>query len=238
MSTPRTGNLRFDELPITVVSLGRAADRRRRLAEQLELLGVAGNVRWFDAIEGESIDEEQLRAFLSETGYALYREQPQRSFRGSMTAGALACALSWKGVLEDVKVPTLVLEDDAIFDEKFLYRFRAAWRRLPPDWDLVYLSWNTYMDPIGTVLDECVVRLERRLHGTGALLLSPKAASRIIALFPLDRQLDHDIPDRLIIPGLLNAYLLTYGHTPLIVNDNLGGSYTQYGTEPRHRKDS
>jgi len=230
MIDPRAPRVRPDRLPIFVISLARAERRRARLSEQLERLGLADDVRWFDAIDGASLTDDEIRRHCSRRGYRGFLRYPERAFNGTLTRGALGCALSWKALLPDIRQPTLVLEDDALFDEDFVARFAHARQEIPSDWQLVYLSCNPYGIWMGEQLTPCVLRVEKRLHGTGALLIHPDAVGALLSLFPLDLQFDHDLPDRLIVPGRLAAYRITYQGQALITNDNLGGSLTQFAT--------
>jgi len=233
MSTSTTNDDSPAVPAIAVISLARAGRRKARLRAHLEALGLAEQATWIDAVDGRTLDDEHVRRYCSDAGYRSYMEHPERATGGSMTRGALACALSWKMVLERVTAPTLVLEDDALLHPQFHDRFRTAWRDVPPDWELVYLSCNPYgFAPIGRVLSPSVLRVEARLHGTGALMVHPRAAPKLLSLFPLDRQLDHDLPDKLIVPGYLQTYLLTFHGEWLVKNDNAEGSYTQFGDAP------
>lgn len=228
MNQPDSPDVRLSELPIFVISLPRAEARRQRLRKQLDHLGVTDRVRWYEGIDGVSLDDGDIQTHCSRRGYRGFLRYPDRAFNGTLTRGGLGCALSWKALLPDIVRPTLVLEDDAVFHDDFISRFACARHEIPADWQLLYLSCNPYGIWMGEQLTPCVMRVEKRLHGTGALLVHPHAAPKLLSLFPLDLQFDHDLPDRLIVPGHLTAYRLTYHGEPLIRNDNLGGSFTQF----------
>lgn len=232
MNQPNTLDVGLSDLPIFVISLSRAEQRRRRLHMQLNRLGVEDHVRWYDAIDGASLGDEDIRKHCSKRGYRGFSRYRERSFNGTLTLGGLGCALSWKALLPDIVRPTLVLEDDAVFHDDFINRFAFVRGDIPADWELLYLSCNPYGIWMGKQLTACVMRVEKRLHGTGALLVHPHAVPKLLSLFPLDLQLDHDLPDRLIVPGHLSAYLLTFHGDSLIRNDNLGGSFTQFAPVP------
>lgn len=232
MNQPNCPDVRLSELSIFVISLPRAEARRQRLRGQLEHLGVADRVRWYQGVDGASLDDGDIQMHCSRRGYRGFLRYRERAFNGTLTLGGLGCALSWKALLPDIVRPTLVLEDDAVFHDDFITRFAAARREIPADWQLLYLSCNPYGIWMGKQLTPCVMRVEKRLHGTGALLVHPDAVPKLLSLFPLDLQFDHDLPDRLIVPGYLSAYRLTYHGNPLITNDNLGGSLTQFASAP------
>ncbi len=217
----------LEELPIVVISLARMAKRRARLQQQLAAFGLDAGVRWFEAVDGTTVADSEARRLLTPEAFGEWSASAARANRGSMTPGALGCALSWRRVLSGITRPTLVLEDDAVLCRNFPRRFGLAMASLPPDWDLVYVGFNPYFRPVGTALDRFVTRVEAPLHGTCALLVDQRAAGDIRGLFPLARQIDHDIIDRLVVPGRLNAYQLSIDGYALVQGDNLGGTTVQ-----------
>jgi hypothetical protein len=111
-------------------------------------------------------------------------------------------------------------------------------RHLPEDWDILYLACHFPREKIDSMElvsinkeeDFKIVRMSTRIHGTGALLYHPRALPKVLKmLLPLDLQIDHDIPDKLVLTGNLQTYIaLTLQNTPLIHNDNqFYGSSTQ-----------
>ncbi len=218
----------LDALPIVVIGLATATARRERLQRQLAAHGLDRRVSWFDAVDGANLGAADLERWLSAKGLEGYRRHPRRAYRGSMTRGALGCALSWRLVLERVREPVLVLEDDAVLCRNFPARFRRATAALPDDWDLVYAGFNPHSRPVGTAIDRFVTRIEAPIHGTCALLVGPRAAREICRLFPLGRQIDHAIIDELILPGRIVAYRLAIDDYALVSGDNLGGSSVQF----------
>ncbi|KAA3630629.1 MAG: hypothetical protein DWQ08_06030 [Proteobacteria bacterium] len=218
--------MNIDSIPIVVVHLARAG-RRARIEGALSELGLIDNAVFVDAVDGAEIGDADMRRHASAIGYLGHRLHRDRVTYGTLTRGAVACALSWKSVLSGIDEPTLVLEDDAVFCDGFRHKFDTAVSRLPADWQMAYVSCNPYGIWMGPEIDSCVLRVQKRIHGTGALLLHPQAVPLLLSLFPLDLQFDHDIPDRLIATGRLCAYRLTYHGEALITNDNFGGSFTQ-----------
>ena len=132
----------------------------------------------------------------------------------------------------------MIVEDDILVRDGFDRRFRSILRHLPEDWDILYLACHFPREMIDSMElvsinkeeDFKIVRMSTRIHGTGALLYHPRALPKVLKmLLPIDLQIDHDIPDKLVLTGNLQTYIaLTLQDTPLIHNDNqFYGSSTQ-----------
>lgn len=228
-STPLfyTSALRIESVPMVLIN--RRVDRQRlqRFLESARSQGLDRNVKVLEAIDGGNLSDEDVRENTTWKGYSTYCRHARKVRQGSLTRNSMACALSWRQVITDIEVPTLVLEDDAVLCDAFIDRASRCCAKIPLNWDLVYLAWNGDMWPAGEHVNCHVRRMKHRMHGMGALLVNPRCKARLLSVFPLDLQLDHDIPDKLIVPGLVNAYLLTDGGERLVYNDNVGGSTTQ-----------
>ncbi len=212
---------------IVVISLKTAVKRRERIETQLEWLSSNFQYRIFDAVVGTMLTEKEIRANCTRRGYDNYVRHKDRAWRGSITANSMACALSWKKLISSIQANTMIMEDDAILCDDFERLFLQSMSYVPSDWDIIYLSWNQNMWPKGEPINASVRRIGFRTHGTGCMILNPVAREQLLSIFPLDLQIDHDLPDRLIVPGRLNAYMLTHNGKPLVKNDNFGGSTTQ-----------
>ena len=93
-------------MPVYVISLARAADRRAGIIDRLTVAGMKYEI--VDAVDGETLD---LNSF------------GDRLVNRSMTKGAIGCFLShynlWQRMIAE-QIPTaIVLEDDALWDEDF-----------------------------------------------------------------------------------------------------------------------
>lgn len=129
----------------------------------------------------------------------------------------------------------MILEDDfVVFDDwpkksqemfALLFSFRL-------DWDMVYFACHYPFDdrPIDETDCPLFLPLVSRVHGMGAVLYHPRALSKLLSrnLFPVVLQIDHDIPDKLILKRHLYAFVVLRGpRGTLLWNDNLGGTTTQ-----------
>lgn len=112
-------------IPVFVVSLKSAADRRAALKSQLDSLGV--QFEWFDAIRGDELSQQ-------------YRQQVNPA--GNMSPGQLGCYLSHihiyeKIIAQDMPV-ALILEDDAVLQPSVKNLIKAGCLNL--DFDYCFLG--------------------------------------------------------------------------------------------------
>src|SRR5437762_2800391 len=114
-------------VPVFVISLARAQERRVSVSAHLRALGVAFDV--VDAVDGQLILPEQRRALQAE-GI-------------DYSAGVIGCYLSHMAVYRlilasQIRV-ALVLEDDARLSPAFVPRLKQDLDRL--DFDYCFLDW-------------------------------------------------------------------------------------------------
>lgn len=217
-----------EELDVVVINRECDVERRRRAQSQLDREEIAFRV--FPAVDKENLGNADFDRYVTDEGRRLFSQHGRIPVRGSLNNGSLAVALSWRAIVEALYPgarPLLVLEDDFVLCEKFGRRLRSLLPLLPDDWHLAYLSWNPHTWENSRPLNPWVEKIFERIHGTGGLLVNPSVRDVMLRLFPLTRQIDHDLPDRLITPGIVNAYKLTNRGEPLVRNDNFGGSLTQ-----------
>lgn len=114
---------------IFVINLERSVERRTRILARLAALGLQGEI--FPALEGENLDS-------AARGYAGRR---RRLFFGKdMTDGEIGCTRSHLAVCAEIVRRNidhaLVLEDDALLDDRFPQAIEALMSRTT-EWDLV-----------------------------------------------------------------------------------------------------
>lgn len=227
-SRPKT-QLGMEDLAITVINLDQDSQRLSRIRAQLRQQGLGERWERFRAVESHGLDERDVLENCTEFGASLFKVTGNKPFRGSISLPSLACALSWKRIIREINRPTLVMEDDALLCEGFGGKVQCALKSLPSEWDVAYLSWNPpcERETIGVRVNDHVEKITTRLHGTGALVIQPRCRDLLLSIFPLDLQIDHDLPDKLIQRECIQAYALTHYGKRLIFNDNFGGTRTQ-----------
>ena len=164
-------------LPVFVISLARATDRRVNISRHLDAAGVSYEI--IDAVDGAALDLTELADRLNPDKY---RIQYGRKF----SLGEIGCYLShynlWQRMVEQGIDCAIVLEDDAVLDKDF---FEVAARLLEIDWqwDLALLS--SHDRKFDRVLCEVcngrrLVRHRRRAWGTVAYIIRRPAAEKLL----------------------------------------------------------
>jgi GR25 family glycosyltransferase involved in LPS biosynthesis len=217
-----------ETLDAVVINLASDKERMARASSQLEAEGLSW--RRFEAVDRNAVSIPFPSQHVSAEGRELYATHGEEPRHGSLNRGSLAAALSWQKVIQGLyrgARGVLVFEDDFVLCGNFRDRLRESLGEIPDDYHLAYLSWNAHDWGNTTTINPFVEKLHARLHGLGAVIINPSAKDALLSLFPLTRQLDHDLPDRLISTGHVNAYKLTWRGERLVANDNLGGTRTQ-----------
>ena len=133
---------------VWLLSLARRQDRRERALKACESVGIVPKV--FSAFDGKTLP---LQNPASES----YRRGPKRP----MNAAEIACFLSHAAILRQAMSAgvssLLVLEDDIVFADCFLERFRMMWQECPSDMDICYGS-NEGVRTMPTMVSERVHR--------------------------------------------------------------------------------
>ena len=142
-------------------------------------------------------------------------QRKENAKKGSLTNASLSLALT---NIEIYKLESrrknpffLVLEDDftilpppLTFFKEMDNMFSKLQILTQGDWDLLYLSCHSlpYLKKDGLELrvPPQILKIQHNLHGMGAVLYTNKAVMRILPnIFPLCRQIDHDIPEKFLL---------------------------------------
>jgi hypothetical protein len=153
---------------------------------------------------------------------------------GSQTLKSLSLALTnisiWGEELNKKRY-FMILEDDFIFYDYTINILNNILNNLPNQWDLIYLSCHINKSHYHlNKINNHLIKINTRVHGQGALLYNYKSLPILIEnIFPLNLQIDHDIPDKFIMNHKLNAYIAVNKFLDTIIhNDNyFYGSSTQ-----------
>ncbi|WP_340106939.1 glycosyltransferase family 25 protein [Rhodohalobacter sp. 8-1] len=130
----------FDK--IYVITLKRSKARHASIKHSLK--GLDYEIYW--AVDGMKLDRKQLEkeGVYSSEG-ARRAKAEMKAQPGEMTMGAIGCALSHIGILEETLEQNyqnvLILEDDISVNEESADTLVNALEELPPDWELFYLGY-------------------------------------------------------------------------------------------------
>ncbi|KAI4872281.1 hypothetical protein NFI96_027706 [Prochilodus magdalenae] len=129
----------FDE--IFLINLKRRKDRRERMLNTLEALGLEATVT--DAVDGKALNSSQLQAL----GIEMLPDYKDPYSGRVLTRGEIGCFLShhstWTQVVERGLQRVLVLEDDVRFEPRFKRRMQTIMEDVEKaqlDWDLIYVG--------------------------------------------------------------------------------------------------
>lgn len=165
-----------DTIPIVVISLARAEQRRERIANQLAKLDLAFTV--FEAVDGSSISPEEIAEIDP-------RYVPRHN-RSNWFPGELGNHASFHRVLCQIADGdhdmVCVLEDDAILTPRFPAFVTAAILRSLPRFDVLRLesSWVDRYLPVAVVENTKIVA-PYRLGPLACAQIFTRDAARVIA---------------------------------------------------------
>jgi glycosyl transferase, family 25 len=168
-------------IPVFVISLARAADRRAAISARLQALDVPFTL--FDAVDGHAMSEEEATK-LAPRRHRLTRRMP-------LTRTEVAITASHLGVLRRIADEALpfacVLEDDAVPDESFGAFLDPVWLAGIGRFDLLKLSSTglTGSDmralPLGTHAGRTLCAPLHPLYGAAGYIVSLAGAKRNLA---------------------------------------------------------
>ncbi|XP_076860430.1 procollagen galactosyltransferase 2 [Brachyhypopomus gauderio] len=129
----------FDE--IFLINLKRRVDRRKRMLNTLEVLGLQATL--VDAVDGKALNSSQLRAL----GVDMMPDYKDPYSGRVLTRGEIGCFLShhstWKRMVDRDLQRVLILEDDVRFEPRFKKRLQIIMEdvdKVQLDWDLIYVG--------------------------------------------------------------------------------------------------
>jgi glycosyl transferase family 25 len=195
---------------VIVINLDRDTQRMEHMRRELERAGVV--YERFSALRGDQLPTDLARYF--PVGVTL-------------SAGEIGCYASHLAIMQrvargEVASPALVLEDDVGLPDDLGAALNALMTALPPQWDIVRLSYPTKLitRPIASLgSGRQLVRYSRVPTTTGAYLISASGARKFLAARPRRVPVDHDLRH------IWDWKLDTYGVSPpLIAHEVLGSS--------------
>uniref|UniRef100_A0A8B9KRD8 Collagen beta(1-O)galactosyltransferase 2 n=1 Tax=Astyanax mexicanus TaxID=7994 RepID=A0A8B9KRD8_ASTMX len=129
----------FDE--IFLINLKRRTDRRERMLNTLDILGLEVTVT--EAVDGKALNSSKLQAL----GIEMMPDYKDPYSGRVLTRGEIGCFLShhatWTEVVERGLQSVLVLEDDVRFEPRFKKRLQTIMEDVEKaqlDWDLIYVG--------------------------------------------------------------------------------------------------
>jgi GR25 family glycosyltransferase involved in LPS biosynthesis len=119
-----------------------------------------------------------------------------------LTDGAIGCTLShltlWKTLSILPENEFFILEDDALFVDRFKEKFQSIYEKLPPNWEFVYVGWIPFGHDVSPIIvDEGIsIRLPSATH---AYMVKKSALEKLIdAVVPIQSPLDLTLIHKLL----------------------------------------
>ncbi|KAH9598023.1 Glycosyl transferase [Trypanosoma melophagium] len=197
-SLPERSSSLFDA--VYVINLDRRPDRWKFISKQLQRAGFSEeDYKRFSAVEGNTIDARKAHAcgILSLLGFLrLQAKESQHIWGMDLNNGAVGCALShvmlWAVIAARRLRCVLIVEDDSLFPVNFHQLYKERMRRVPHDWELVYVSG---LDTAGQTpllrIAEGVSRVPQMHRTTNCYVITHQGARRLLDLcLPMTYQLD------------------------------------------------
>lgn len=179
----------LDGLPVYLINLPRAAERRMKMQTQLARLDLPYTL--FPGVDGRA-EEARL---LANTDIAAFR----RNMGREILIGGIGCYHShlgvWEAFLATGKPHALVIEDDVVFHDDFLPAVRLA-LQAEAHWDLLKLNRIRAKLPVpqGRIGPYRLMAYLGPNTGTGAYLVNRATAGKLLpAMRRVTRATDHEI---------------------------------------------
>lgn len=179
----------LQDLPVWLINLPRATQRRERMEGRLASLGLAYTL--FPGVDGRA-EEARL---LANTDVPAF----ERNMGRKVLIGGIGCYHShlavWEAFLASGRPVALILEDDVIFHDDFLAAVRLG-LQCQPHWDFLKLNSIRAKQPIsqGRVGPYRLNAYLGPATGTGAYLITRATAAKLLpAMRRVTRATDHEI---------------------------------------------
>lgn len=123
-------------LPVFVISLARATERRAAMDAQLQQSGA--QYEFVDAVDGANLNSAEYR-------HRLRQDLSRFHFRVEMNDGEIGCYLShynlWQRMVDEQIEYALILEDDAVCDAD-LFAVAAQLPKVDWHWEVVLIGYK------------------------------------------------------------------------------------------------
>ena len=181
--------LTHHDLPVWLISLPRAVQRRKKMDAQLDRLPL--DITVFPGVDGAA-NEQRLLQSVDIPAF-------ERNMGRKILIGGIGCYHSHLGVWQEFVASghpvALILEDDVVFHDDFIQALDHA-LSVRNHWDILKLNAIRAKLPIsqGRVGPYTLTAYAGPATGTGAYLITREAALRLLPLMlPITRATDHEI---------------------------------------------
>jgi GR25 family glycosyltransferase involved in LPS biosynthesis len=182
---------------IYYINLDRRPERNIYIQKQINNIKYNGPIERISAIDGKLINIDDIPDNIITTSARNDIINIHQGVYRYLTYGALGCALShliiYNKVIKELNDTdyVLILEDDVTIKNNFLNILKDHINTIP-NFDMLYLGYHQYS--VKNEFDDNIVGIPETIYGTFGYIINKKAALELIKLFPLDYQIDTEIP--------------------------------------------
>jgi GR25 family glycosyltransferase involved in LPS biosynthesis len=170
------------------------------------------NYQFFEATDGKTIDFNQYKHIFTENAIEkIYAKD--KEYGHDMTYGGAGIILTTLDLWKTINKPSLIIEDDIVFDTDFEIKLYALYSQLPEDWDILYLGYS--LNPKIKQFSTNLWKAEK-VYGMFGYIIHPRYITKIMnTILPFDHQLDTELYK---INKTSNVYVAS---PPIVFHPNL-----------------
>lgn len=182
-------HITIDDLPIWMINLPRATERRAKMDAELAKIGLSCQV--FDGVDGKAEEERLLKT--------VDQEAFRRNMGRVILIGGIGCYHShlgvWREFLKTDQPIAMIMEDDVVFHDDFKEAVTLA-LQAKDHWDFLKLNKIRAKIPVsqGKIGPYDLNAYIGPNTGTGCYLIKRETAEKLLAaMLPVTRATDHEI---------------------------------------------
>ena len=176
-------------LSIYCINLPKNIDRKKHIKDTIIKTNF-NNYQFFNGIDGNTIDFNQYKHIFTDNAIQKIYAKDKR-YGHDMTFGGAGLILTTLELWKTIDKPTLIIEDDVIFDTNFDVKLYELCLQLPDDWDILYLGYSLY--PKINQISKNLWKADK-VYGTFGYIIHPKYIKKILDnILPFNYQLDTEL---------------------------------------------
>jgi len=212
---------------IYYINLDHRLDRKNNVELQLKKINCNCPVERINAAYGKNLDLKNIpKNLFTEYAKESTKNKSDIDNTQTMTKGGMGVAMSQKWIYEKVLVGeedyVLILEDDIEIPDNFMEKLKNSLSKIP-EYDILWLGYHTKIN-VDMYKDYDV---PYKIWGLFGYIINKKAAKHLLELFPLNKQIDSEIPRAF---DSLKVYALKRDKK-LIFSDLSQDSFNKFGTD-------
>ena len=182
---------------IIYINLKHRKDRLENVLNQISKIKKNNNVIRIDAINGKTLDLQNLSQSLVTKNGINDAINNNLSMGIPLTRGAIGCALShreaFKKIIEKNINAALIVEDDISINELYNDTIHELYMNKPDDYDIIYLGYHDatikyIYEQINDTFCKAYI-----VYGLFGYIVTNNGAKKLLDIFPISKQIDSEI---------------------------------------------